>query len=156
MKVDPEVLVYRVIDYLKANLNTAIAAMNAEKADDTSILTVADQAYHVQTLNNEIVNTNPYLILGIDYPSSSSVGPATLKVVSVEVALILADDGALDIARKMFRYGRVLEELFNNGFEKIHPNYRFKVNSLVPIPIRAIDSNDPYRAVGVEIVTQLG
>lgn len=156
--IDIETLLLRIETYLKANLNTAITALNTEKNDSLVLAQVVDDAYFLQSFNQRIANYDPHILIALDDVQGSGIGPGVAKTLVFTVVLILADTNDMDlmIGIRMLRYGRVLEDLFNRGFSKILPSANFKVNSLVPIAFTSLNSNDPYRAVGVEVVTVLG
>jgi hypothetical protein len=85
-----------------------------------------------------------------------SIYSGTAKKLIFELVIILQDSAEdLNIGRRMLRYGRVLEDLCNRSFNKIMPYAMFKIQSLVPILMTAVNSNDPYRAVGVTIESTL-
>lgn len=158
---DPERYLRRVEEYLKANLNTAITALNAEKlalgqADPVLKLLHAD-AFFVQTLNDTIANYDPHVFIRLaDMPSEGN-GPGTVKELQIEVLLITEDRGEdLFVGYRLLRYLRVLEELFERAFDRLFPHATFKLNSLVPIALTRVDSNDPFRAVGVRLTTTMG
>lgn len=155
--IDIEEILISIDTFLKANLNTQIGLMNSEKNDTIVLKTISNSAYFIQTLNDAMANYDPYILLGVSDITSTGIGPGTAKLLRFEVVLIL-QDGAQDlfIGKRMLRYLRVLEDLFNKNFNKVLPHVSFKINSLVPIAITAVNSNDPFRAVGVELVTSLG
>jgi hypothetical protein len=157
MKHDPETYLLAIETFLKANLNTEIANLNTEKNDSITLMTIVSDAYFLQTLNDTVANYNPHILIGLDDIGSSGIGPGTVKTLTFSIIIILEDRGEdLLIGRRMLRYGRVLEDLLNRSFNKIIPHATFKINSLVPIAITSVNSNDPYRAVGAQIVTALG
>lgn len=157
MKYDIETYLLQIQDYLQTNLNTEVAAINTEKDDDIVLKTISNSAYFIQTLNDTVANYNPYILIGIDDIQASPIGPATVKTLTFSIVVVMQDSiEDLYIGRRVLRYGRVLEDLFNRGFNKIFPHVTFNVQSLVPIAITAVNSNDPYRAVGVQVVTNLG
>lgn len=157
--IDLEFTLLRIRDFLVTNLNTAIGDLNTAKNDSVVLQTVSNNAYFLQTLNQAIANYNPYVLLGVtDIQGDRSTYSGTVKLLFFQVVIVVADTDDLDlqIGIRMLRYLRILEELFNKGFNKVMPSAKFTVNSLVPITLTALDSNDRYRAVGVEIVTGLG
>ena len=157
MNYDPETYLLSIETYLKAHLNTQIGTLNTEKNDSIVLKTISTNAYYLQTLNDTTVNYNPHILIGLDDIASQGIGPGTVKTMTFTVVIIAEDRGEdLFIGRRMLRYGRVLEDLLNSGFNKIIPHATFKINSLVPIAITSVNSNDPYRAVGVQIVCDLG
>ena len=157
MSTDVEQLITDVQTYLTTNLNTSIGALNTEKSDSITLATVDSSAYFFQTLNDSIANYNPFVFVSLDDMQSVSEGGFTLKTLTMSVVIVVSDRGQdLQIGFRMLRYSRVLEELFGRGWAKIRQDARFKVTSLVPVSFKFINSADPYRAVGVELVTQLG
>lgn len=157
MNYDPESYLLAIETHLKANLNTEIASLNSEKNDSIVLKTIVSEAYFLQTLNDTVANYNPHILIGLDDIQGNGNGPGTLKVLTFTIVIILEDRGEdLFIGRRMLRYGRVLEDLLNRSFNKIIPHATFVINSLVPIAITSVNSNDPYRAVGAQIVASLG
>ena len=56
MAYDLELLMDDVKSILKSNLNTKISAINTEKSDSTTLLTVDNDAYFLQDLDHRSVN----------------------------------------------------------------------------------------------------
>jgi hypothetical protein len=157
MIYDSEEYLLKIQNFLQANLNTEIGNLNTEKNDSIVLKTISNDAYFLQTLNDTVANYNPHILISLDDIGSSGIGPGTLKTLTFSIIVILEDRGEdFFIGRRMLRYGRVLEDLLNRSFNKIIPHATFKINSLVPIAITSVNSNDPYRAVGAQIVTALG
>lgn len=155
--MDIEQYLLNIKAYLLANLNTYITALNSEKNDTVVLATLDSAAYFLQTFNGTIANYNPHMFIGVSDIQSQGIGPGTLKQLTFDVILIFEDRVQdIDVGIRLLRYGRILEEIFNRGFQKIMPGATFKVNSLVPISIVSVNTNDPYRAVGVQVVAALG
>lgn len=157
MIYDSEEYLLAIQSFLQANLNTEIGNLNTEKNDSIVLKTISTDAYFIQTLNDTVANYNPHILISLDDIGGNGIGPGTLKTLTFSLIIILEDRGEdLFIGRRMLRYGRVLEDILNRSFNKIIPHATFKINSLVPIAITSVNSNDPYRAVGAQIVTALG
>lgn len=159
---DVETIMQRIEAFLKAGLNTQIAALNAEKLaagkEKPILAEVKSQAYFVMTLNDTVVNYNPHIFIRLaDVGTLDGIGPGSVKQPRVEILVICEDRGADKLIHyRMLRYLRVLEDLFNASFDTLFPHATFKLNSLAPIALTRLDTNDPYRAVGVAITTTLG
>lgn len=154
---DPETYLLSIQTFLKANLNTEIASLNLEKNDTLVLKTISTDAYFLQSFNNTVSNYDPHILIGIDDITGSGIGPGVVKTLTFSIVIIVEDRGEdLFAGVRMLRYGRVLEDLLNRSFNKIIPHATFKINSLVPISITSVNSNDSYRAVGVQIVAELG
>ncbi len=61
MAYDLENLLDDVKGIMTTNLNTKISAINSEKGDSTTLLTVDNSAYFLQELDNTSVNYNPFV-----------------------------------------------------------------------------------------------
>jgi len=157
VKIDPESYLLAIETFLKANLNTEITDLNTEKNDAIVLKSISTDAYFLQTLNDKVANYNPYILIGLDDIQSVGIGPATGKKMIFSIVIIIQDSiEDLLIGRRMLRYGRVLEDLLNRSFNKIICHATFTIQSLVPIAITSVNTNDPYRAVGVQVETTLG
>jgi hypothetical protein len=157
MRLDPETYLVRIADFMKANLNTQIAAMNTEKNDSIVLNTVNTDGYAIQSMNEAIMNYDPYILVGLDDIQSRGIGPAVAKTLVFQVIIVVADAASdLNMGLRMLRYMRVMEDFFCQNFNSIFPSAKFKVNSLVPVGPITWNSNDPYRATGVELTTELG
>lgn len=160
MNTDIETILRDIETYTKANLNTKITEINDEKNDDIVLETIATDAFFVQSLNNATANFDPHILIGlgdIQNQGGAKSYAGTVKELVFGVFIIKTDYGTdLQIAFKMFRYLRVLEEFFQKNFDKIVKGATFEVNSFVPDLVRRIDSNDTFRAAGVEITVHLG
>lgn len=155
--IDIESILSDIETHLKANLNTRIAALNTEKNDSIVLKTVSDNAYFFQTLNDSLANYNPFLFYGLANVAGEGIGPGVVKTLTIQVIICIEDRGEdLFIGKRMLRYSRVLEDLFNSGWAKIKPYSTFKINSLVPVALTLMNSQHPYRAVGIDLITTLG
>lgn len=161
MIYDIESYLLAIRDFCVSNLNTQVSSLNSEKSDTLVLKEIDSAAYFITTMNNRVANFNPYVLIGITNIVGQSSGPAVVKELTFGVSILLQDSMELtsedlNAGVRILRYLRVLEDLFNNGFNKILPHAKFRVNSLVPIAVTAPNSNDPYLAAGVELVTTLG
>lgn len=156
---DLEVILDQLKSALQTTLNSKIDAIQAEKAtgDASAARTVAlshvdNKAYFLQTLDDAIANYDPFILFGLDDPRAQGIGPATAKNYKITVALCASDSGQdLEIARRMFRYSRALEETMEYYFARISPAIKLSVESLAPIQFTLMNSSNNYRAVGVSI-----
>jgi hypothetical protein len=157
MEVDIEILLDKIDTFLKANLNLQIASINLEKNDTLALATVSDDAYFFQTMNDRVANFDPFLFYGLDNVDSEGIGPATRKTYSIQVIIVVTDTGQDELmGKRLLRYSRVLEDLFNNYWASIKSSVNFKVQSLVPVAFSLVNSSDVYRAVGITLTTSLG
>lgn len=156
MIYDPEAVSRAIMTYLVANLNTTITAMNTEMNDAIVLKTIADEAFFFQTMNDKTANYDPYFLLSLDDIEGEGIPSANSELLVYSCGIVLQDAGQdLSIGYRMLRYGRVLKNLFNNGYNKIIPHVTFTIQSLRPVVIPSPNSNDLYRAVGVTVMAPL-
>jgi hypothetical protein len=153
---DIETVLDDIETFLKANLNTQIAALNTEKADSITLDTVASDAYILQSLNNTVTNFNPWVFYGIETTKSDGKGPSTAVTYVINVIIALTDNGNdTNIGRRMLRYSRVLKDLFETNWRIISDRLTFTVESLEPISFKLQNNTASYMAVGVQLETTL-
>lgn len=156
MKYDAEEVSRAIIAYLVANLNTRITALNAEFNDDIVLKTLSDDAFFFQTMNDKVANYDPYCLLSLDDIQGEGIPSASSELLVFSCGIVLQDAGQdLSIGYRLLRYGRVLRELFNNGYSKILPHVTFTIQSLRPVVIPSPNSNDLFRAVGVQLMAPI-
>lgn len=151
---DEETALDDVEAFMKANLNAAITAMNAEKADSITLSPVDnDNGYTIQSLANIAVNVDPYIFTGIADFNSKGIRGQTAKQLTLNVLIIQVDSGndGPDIVRKALRYGRILRELFESKFDRISGRRPFTVESLQPVDFKLLNRSDNFKAVGVAL-----
>jgi hypothetical protein len=137
--------------FLKQKLNTKITEINTEKGDFALDL-ISDDAYLLQTWNDRLANFNPILFYRVANVNSDGNGPALRKAYSVDVVVILEDVGQDDnIAKRLFRYSRALEEIFITDWATMKNSVKLKVDSLVPVSFKLVNSSEDYRAIGVTL-----
>ena len=152
MKFDLECFFDNLEQFLKDNLNTRINAIDVEKNSGWTTENVDPEAYVFQSLDNLPVNFDPILFYGISQMPSKGIGPATAKNPRIEISVIKTDDESKTIGKKLLRYQRALEEIFEENFYKIN-NVRPKieVSSLQPISFQMQNSSNQFKAIGIEI-----
>jgi hypothetical protein len=151
-KYDTESFLRDIETFLKANLNNAITALNTEKGD-FNLKLVDDLAYIYQTLDDKVVNFSPALFYYIDDIVSEGIHSATSEEITVELVIILADEKDNLTQYKLLRYLRVLKDLFNLNFNKVHYSKKVKVESLVPIVFALQNTTNYVHAIGVKLTT---
>lgn len=153
-RYDTESFLIDVESTMKNNLNNLITALNTEKGDFNLDL-VDDKAYIFQTLNDEVVNFNPAVFYYIDDIRSEGIDSATSEEIVVEVTIIMSDTQDGNMQYKLLRYLRVLKELFNTHFNKVHYSKKVIVESLVPINFKTQNSSNYLHAIGVRLTTSI-
>jgi hypothetical protein len=153
-KYDTETFILAITAYLKANFEAKLTEITNEKNDDITLTSVdTTGGYFVQTLNDKVVNYNPYIFIGIiDKLSSDSIESASAQQIPLEVALVIADSGEdSNLWIKLFRYQRAFKEIFENGWNKQSLGPRVSVQEyILPLP-----QEYKMQQVGVQLRAQL-
>lgn len=121
MKTDIEQIVGKLADYFKAQLETKLTEIAADKGDGLVVpVPNALSAYFIQTLNESVANFDPYVYIGIiDKIASDSLRLGSAQDIPIEVAIVIADAGTdANMWKKLFRYQRALKEIFELGWNK--------------------------------------
>jgi hypothetical protein len=146
-KYDIESFISDLDTFLKANLNTQLTVIDAEKNDGITLPPVGADAYFFQTLNDTVTNYNPFVFYGVDQVEAEGVGPATRRAYSVDVVLCFTDSGGDApnvVVKKLFRYARALEEIFLSNWDKMGRAPKIKVKSLVPVSFKFVNSSEGF------------
>ena len=148
-KYDIETFIDNLATYLKANLGTQITAINTEKGD--SALTIPDaSSYALQTINDKIINYDPFVLIGVDEIETTSIHGATSKKYKVLLAIIFEDGQNDDNGfRRVWRYQRSLEQTINPGFNSVNKHVKITIESLTPVDVTLVSRSAPSRATGV-------
>ncbi len=138
--------------FLIDNFNTWIAQMNTDKP--TPVLAdIDDLAYFIQTLDDSIINFEPFVFIAEIDVAADAQPSATGKRFRVDVGVILAqgNDANDQYAKRILRYREVLERLFEKGYDRIDRRLKIEVESLTAFPLEAVNSNKKYVASGVSL-----
>lgn len=156
IKYDVEDLLADIQGLMADNLNTKIAAVDADKSSSLSLKTVNASAYFLQTLNDKATNYDPFIIYGVDDVEADGRGPCTIERIKMSVVLVLADNGQdINIAKRMFRYRRALLEIFQDNWFLVNNSIKLRVAPSIPVPLTQINSDHRFQAVGLMIDADL-
>ena len=151
-KFDLENMVDEVVALVKAQLNTKIAEINAEKADSVTLATIEATAYSVLSLNNGIMNFDPFVVVYVEDIESQGIGPGTADFITLPVIVVAADMGTdTEIYKRMLRYMRALKEIFEENFQRIEPGNNLIIESVAPQYITGLNTNKRHRGAGVAL-----
>lgn len=155
MAYDAETLLSDIQTVLSDNLNTKITAINTEKNDTITLGSVASGAYFMD-MDDHAANFDPIVLYSVADVESEGIGPATKKVYTVNVCLILNDNGQdMNIVKRMLRYGRCLEEVIENNFYQKRAWDDFKIESLPVLGFQKSGTSLRYKIVGLNIISSI-
>lgn len=150
-KYDLEKLVADIKSIMVNNLNTKIAAIEAEKVADgqpaTGLEAIDSASYFEQTFSDAVMAVSPALFYGVESVKSKGIGPTTEQVITIfaEVILVEKQDG-LTVAR-IHRYSRALKEIFEENFSAV-PASNIKVETVRPVSFKLDENTSEWSKVG--------
>jgi hypothetical protein len=149
---DEESLLVDIETLLKNNLNTRITALNTEKADSITLAQVDSNAYFMD-MDDRHANYSPVVIYTISGIDTESIASSSLRTITINIAIIINDNGDLDIVKRMMRYGRALREVFEMNFKYIRAVSDFKISSLPVLSFQLRNTSERYKIVGLDLET---
>ncbi len=159
-RYDVECLLGDVEEVLTTKLNSKIAQINAEKNDSISMATIPVAGYFLQTMNEKMANYDPFVYYGVGNiePGDEMMPGRSSDIVDIEALICVIDPGQDDtIAKRMFRYGRALKEVFETNFNAFDGgNIKATIISKMPIDIGILNDSFTHKAVGVIIRASIG
>jgi len=151
-KYDTEDFLDNVKAVLVANLNTKLTAIDAAKTQDTlSLPQVAAAAYAFQGLNEEVINFDPFIVYGVESIVTIPQLQGSANDVTVSVVLALCENGKNEIDRLMLRYSRAMKEVIEENYQSVGKGMKMVVSEFMPISFKFLNSDDNYKAVGINI-----
>lgn len=157
-KFDAEDLLTEIRAVMTAGLNAKISAIEAEKGALTPTLkTIGADSYFEQTWNDKILNRNPAIFYGIEDVQSVENGGLLAKSYKIFVEVVLIDNGNTnDSSKRILRYSRALEELFQAADLAGRGMSKLKVDTVRPVAFKLeLDSSEEIKIGGVTLTTTI-
>lgn len=162
MKYDQEDLILKLGTIMTGGLNTKIAAIEAEKTTagyglTPTLAAIPSGSYYVQTWSDKILNSNPAIFYGIEDVQSSENGYSLAKTYKLFVEIVLIDNGMTnDTWKRISRYSRALEELFQEASYQGVLGSQVKIDSVRPVSFKLeADSSEEIRVGGISLAVTL-
>jgi hypothetical protein len=160
-KFDSEDLVAMLRSVMETGgaLNAKIAAIEAEKTAASKGLTptlVAVAAYHEQTWDDSILQKSPCVFYGIEDVATSNQGHAVAKTYQLFAEIVYVDSAQYqDGWKRISRYSRALEELFNEAFADA-VGVTVTVKEIRPMSFKTeLNSSDEVKVGGISLSVTL-
>lgn len=159
---DPEDLTRSIELFFKANLNTQIGLINAEKAadeitdNDNVIADINDRAWYLSQLP-KVWSYGVFIVWGLSRLQPNAQQEDNF-VYDIEwfFEVVMPDTGNTDKDTdfyKLLRYTRALSQIVTNNADLIQRGYKFKVESLVPAT--ASVGGKKFRTGGILLSTKM-
>jgi hypothetical protein len=136
---------------LVADFNNKLTEISTEKGDSVELPSVDDEAYAFQTMDNKVINYDPFICYGVEDVENISNQQSSAEDVTYSAVIVLGDNGRQDINRIMLRYSRALKEVFEANWQNYNTGTNIEVSRSTVIPLEALDSSATYKAVGVQL-----
>ena len=155
---DAEDLLSEIRAIMTAGLNAKIAEIETEKGALTPTLAaVGANSYFEQTWNEKILNKNPAIFYGIEDVQAVENGGGLAKTYKLFVEVVLVDNGQRnDTSKRILRYSRALEELFQAADLAGRGMSKLKVDTVRPVAFKLeLDSSEEIKIGGVTLTTTI-
>lgn len=159
-KYDAERLLDDVLAIVKANLNSKINEIQAEKQSllgsaNFVVPTIHEGAWF-DSLDQKVSNFDPYVYYGVNDKTVIELASAEGAELTIFFTVVLHYDGD-DVAmyRKMLRYIRALQEVISANFDAIPEVARLTVRTISPADLKDLDESTFHKIGGVAISTAI-
>lgn len=153
-KLTIEFVCDRVKAFMVANLNTKLAAIDAELNDGITLATIPSAAYFFDYLGAEIANFPVFVLYGAQPEAGARSGHMIATKLTIPIAVVLTDEGNdLNILRRLLRYQRALKEIFELQWNREPGALTFEVVNLAPYEIKLLGREQPDRIMGIQLET---
>lgn len=148
---DIEGVFFEMLDYMKANLNTQITAVNTAKGDSVLDLMNAN-AWLVGSLDDSVKSYNNFVFAFIQEMSASAEGNRLNRRAVFEFDIVIAEKEDGSDYKRVLRYHSALEQTAISAWDKVCKGYdRATINLLNPIDIQLYDSSYWCKVIGIQI-----
>lgn len=152
-KQDIEVMINSVVGLIKNNLNARLTAIAAEKNDGITLPALdVNNAIAVISLNDKIMNYDPFVFIGVEDIQTEGFGPASSHEVQLSVVLIKSEDlNTTYMWQQMLRYMRAISEVIEQNFADLLCGGQIRIKNLAPKDITELNSSKQFRGTGISL-----
>ena len=137
---DLETVLVQAVDLIKANLNTALAAIAAEKGDGFTMADVPADGYFFQEIGTTMPNVDPCVFFNASSAPEETVGRESSEAAKLLVELVTSEQGYSDTDNSLFkllwRYRRAIHASLKGNWD------RFSVLKAENVPDLPFARND--------------
>lgn len=150
---DLEDMLFEIADMLKLNLNTQIAAVNAEKDDGIVCEEITENAYAIQSMDDKVMNYSPYVYMNIEALEPEGLGPDTSEAFGILILIVSSAINDKNQVKKVFRYAKALKRTFQLNWNKsTSGGIKLKVQTIPTQDLSLLNTTKQFKTSGV-IVT---
>lgn len=162
MNYDLENLLSDIKTILIANLNTKIAAVEAEKIAQglpaTGLSSIdTTHGYFEQNWSDRILTLSPALFYGVEEINAQGAGPATIETYKIFVEVILVVNGLDALGNtRLKRYTQAIKRVLQENYDRIPSASKIKIETVRPRSfILDVNTSEEMRVGGVSLTTAL-
>ncbi|HVH96868.1 MAG TPA: hypothetical protein VM682_07995 [Bacillus sp. (in: firmicutes)] len=148
IKYDVEQFLVDLSTILATYLNAKLIEIDNDKNDGLSSKAIDSNAIFTLSLDQEVVNYDPFILIGLDI-QSISMPSASADKLSIPIMLVIEDSGDSDIKKRILRYMRALKEVFEENFASLSIPSNLEIQSLIPVEFKKVNSSALCRVVGI-------
>jgi hypothetical protein len=138
--------------YFKANLNTKITAINAEKNDSIILPLLDTNAFILGDLENTNKNFNHFILIQMTNSNTIVVGNQVAQEYTIEILMFMSDNYQEKQSwRKVYRYWRALLETAQGAWDKTRIGSKADITTLNPISVDVNQSSNSMKLFGIEL-----
>ena len=155
-RYDAERFLDDILAIVKANLNTEITAIQAEKdillgSSNFTLKTVSDNAYF-DSLDEGVANYDPFIYFGIeDDPIVPMEGAGAENIRAFFYVVLHNSFKDKNVYKRMLRYARALKQITEKNFDKISQIGNIRVEAMTPTNFQDLESNTFYKMAGISL-----
>ena len=155
-KVDAEVLLDKLKTFIKENIGTIISDINSEKNDSIVMSAPHANAYVELSMDNAILNYDPFIFIYVEPLPSIINGPRVQKDIKFEVVLFKAKESGITSDSIMgLRYMRAMEELGIAAWDKVFKGFHYNIETMTPIDVQLVNSTKWHSVYGISLTVSL-
>lgn len=147
-----------LISFLQTNLNSKLTEINQIYQDSIGLLSIDNDAYFFQSLDDRITNFNPFVFIQAEVPNVPDSAPSGFVATYRFMVLICfsSDNADSETGKKSARYNRALIELFTQKFQEVNRRIKLRIPGLEPAGFAQINSTQVVRSSGIYLELPLG
>ena len=126
LRRDEEFYALQVFEAIKTNLNTRIAAINAEKNDGITLRSLDSNAYYYEDFGQDQPVYDPVVIFAVNPEEAETLAGESHEELSVSIQMVISSQAVASsetLFKTIARYRRAIKESLKAWRQKL-PNYR--------------------------------
>lgn len=151
-KLDLETILDSVVTLFNSKFNTKLSSISTEKNDSITLAQLDSRAFGLLSLNEKVMNYDPFIAVLIDDLKSTGIKSATATVASMFIICVKEDAGMdAEMHRKMLRYQRAVQEVLEENWDDLTTGSFYEIQGLAPQQLKGLNTSKLFRGAGVVV-----